>query len=141
MSSSESVPDRPVPLLDVEMADEVFGFVENDRDRQALVAMLDRLRAELPGELDVLDAAWAAGDGRAGRRQCHRLRGILANYGLAGAADLLAEGEMLSPGAVMSVESRREVRTRVAAGLALLLTRFPFLQAATITPPSQPDAG
>lgn len=138
MTSPASASDHHERLIDSEIVEAVFGMSDTEQDREQLVEMLQNLCTELPNELDALDAAWAAGDGQKGRQCCHRLRGVLGNYGLIGASNLLAKGEMLVPNLMMSAESRRAVRVSVAAGMAELRQRYPFLASVTINLPIPP---
>jgi len=120
-------PTAATPDLDTQLSDGIFGDQDDAEAHPELRSMFEELWHDLEPGLNEIATRQSDGDTPAGQKKCHSLRGIIANFGFAHAAEILSEMEY-GEEAFKDPERLARVRASLLRGRMDLLTRYPFLK-------------
>ena len=113
--------------LDLEIANIIFDVDDSPELTQEVREMFQSLWNDIPAALEQITKAQAHEQTTSGQALCHRLKGVISNYGFKQAAEILNRMETDSaafrrPGQIMAL------RATLHLGHAELIKRFPFLR-------------
>ena len=120
-------PPPPVSQIDPEIADTIFGLADEPEIAAELKSMFREMWTDVEPNLQEIEQLISAGDDPTAQARCHRLRGVLANFGFRVAAEKLGKMEtnldaLHAPGAAA------EIRTGLRAAYTEILGLYPFLK-------------
>ncbi|MCC5023375.1 MAG: hypothetical protein J6386_11555 [Candidatus Synoicihabitans palmerolidicus] len=110
--------------------DAIFEHGDDISTAQEVAEMFAAMWRDVPSALDRIELARNGGDIKAGQSRGHRLRGVIANYGMLSAANLLGrmenETDFFCRGSNLAA-----VRALISVGHEELFRRYPYLAAAS----------
>ncbi|GAB5558377.1 MAG: hypothetical protein SynsKO_00240 [Synoicihabitans sp.] len=124
-------PQKPVsekmPDLDYDFSERVFGDQPDPEFKKEVRDLFSDVWKDLEPALQEIATFQKSADLSAGQKKCHGVKGIVANFGLSRAAQILGEMEQRES-AFNDTEMLTEIRTSLDNGHQQLLQRYPFLK-------------
>ncbi|MEZ5413281.1 MAG: ATP-binding protein [Opitutaceae bacterium] len=119
--------DAPKSGLDLDLLFTLFGGSYEPELEYELNQMFNEFWDELPVTLRLIEDACSAGDQTTAQSQCHKLRGVVSNYGFKLAGDILTKMEHEEECLTLS-EHLARLRTVLGDSHRELLRLYPFLK-------------